>query len=547
MCLAILVTTSLTESTIFAVKDDCYLYTGFDDGTTTIAPFRSIFYEVLNNEECETRSRTEAIGLSSSHYKGNLTSSGAEKVCVITLTPNEIDKIFNSDSIRTIALVLSNNEMSTVNCSLRCNNLILAYLNLSHNMITALNSTIFKDSQIRRLNLNSNLISSIKTSYFQYLDTLTQLDLSFNAIASIDKNAFAQLTYLLHLKLNNNNLTTVSVDFGKLVSLDLSNNALKIMRIQRMENLRALDASRNDIDAVRLDGVFDLETLDLSNNHITVLTSIGGLEKLKQLYMSNNNLTSIKRLLSQLHDAVYKLAHSLEVLDLSHNQLNDINADSLHPFVDLKHLYLKQSGLRTVNSSTFPAKTVLRSLDISHNNLELLDFNAFLPNGKELHELNLDGNALTALELNDVSTRFPNLHTIGILDNAWPCKTLLTLLDRLNASGIEVKKLPIGGDQVSGVGCVWKPMPIPEIADCTAEKMSIDVMALIIVVMVLTIIFLYFSRRRMVKELSYNANRRIKNELLNSASCRANNEPATNTNFFDIYDIEEEDHYESVR
>lgn len=408
----------------------------------------------------------------------------------------------SSRALKTLDLSYNNIKIVTRDYGFNSLKSSLNYLNLSYNKIFSLALDCFRSiAQLQTLKLNNNLIPSLNASFFVYLENLVHLDLSFNAIDSIDNNGFLKLKYLQLLKLNNNKLSTIPTTFDKLVSLkeldlsensittldfdifsnspnleivnlsndnlytfetrksfknnpnlsylDLSNNHLTNLHVSYANNLQTLNATGNRITSVHLFGTSALGILDLSHNNLTAFISIGGLRALRQFYLAHNALSSMQKI-------SLKLPKELHTFDISFNQLDDINASLLSRFKDLQHLSLRQSGIKNVDSSTFAAQSNLRFLDISNNNLTFFDFNSSLPQNNNLAELFLNGNALSALDLEHVSKYFPSLKRIGISDNAWPCTYLPELLEQLYAEGIDIdmQRPEERTDQIAGIGCV---------------------------------------------------------------------------------------------
>lgn len=470
--------------------------------------------KVLPEIQCDSSSQVETIDFSQSRIKNipNVASPYSDFLSVQTfnLSHNEIDQLLIksnrliSTAVNLITLDLSYNNIQIVPTDYGPNRFtMLASLNISHNNICSLESECFKNiTQLQTLNLNNNRIPSVTASIFRYLKTLIVLDLSYNAIASIDANSFLNLRKLKLLNLAGNKLSTITFDglvslklldlsknaitiidlnifsgtpnlqvlnvssnnlhtfrtqsfftnISKLSELDISNNNITELHVYYATSLQKLNATGNRIASVHLLGASALEILDLSNNTLTEFFAIGALAALRQFRLAHNNLNSIQSIL-------LKIPKDLKSLDLSFNSLNDINASTLSRFKDLQHLNLQNSGLRSVDSSTFAAHSHLRSLDISYNNLKFFDLKSSLPQNKNLTELFLNGNLLSAIGIEhiNVTERFPSLKRIGISDNSWPCSYLHILLEHLYGMyGIKFDiQLPAGDSvHIAGIGCV---------------------------------------------------------------------------------------------
>ncbi|CAL6023503.1 Conserved_hypothetical protein [Hexamita inflata] len=148
-------------------------------------------------------------------------------------------------------------------------------------------------TKLTELNLQNNKISDI--SSISKLKTLKKLYLNGNSIEDI--SALQSLPDLTHLDLQVNQITSYTLALSNLIELELGYNNLK--------------------DKQGLQHSPKLERLDLYQTQITDLHSIPPqLFGLKELYLSQNNITQIPYLSNFI---------DLQILDLSHNkQLQNI-------------------------------------------------------------------------------------------------------------------------------------------------------------------------------------------------------------------------------
>lgn len=177
----------------------------------------------------------------------------------------------------------------------------------------------------------------------------------------------------------------------------------------------------------------ELTTLDLSYNQIQIVPSNDGINRyttLAYLNLSHNEIVSLEsdclKTLTQLH-----------TLKLNNNLIPSDNASFFADLENLLHSDLSFTAIATIDDKSLNLRD-LELLDISYNSLKVLDLNTSLSKNKKLGEICLDSKALTALDVGHVSERFPNFKSIGISGNTWQCHYLLSLVERLNASGIEV-------------------------------------------------------------------------------------------------------------
>lgn len=101
--------------------------------------------------------------------------------------------------------------------------------------------------------------------------------------------------------------------FSQLTSLTISKNRIKNIpdEITYLTNLTSLDLHSNEIEKINKITLIRLEKLDLGNNKIKKISNINRLTNLKDLNISNNNISKIPRELVNMN--------SIRYLDLSGN------------------------------------------------------------------------------------------------------------------------------------------------------------------------------------------------------------------------------------
>jgi Leucine-rich repeat (LRR) protein len=135
-------------------------------------------------------------------------------------------------------------------------------------------------SQLTKLILQNNQISSIQRETFDDLVALQTLDLSDNSLAHIDQNHFKRLSSLVHLNLSKN------------VLIRLEQGSYRFLN-----QLKELNLGFNSLFKVSVNTLFSnesmilLENLNLQSNVINELdmNSFAGLEKLAELNLNDND------------------------------------------------------------------------------------------------------------------------------------------------------------------------------------------------------------------------------------------------------------------
>nr|XP_015214361.1 PREDICTED: TLR4 interactor with leucine rich repeats-like [Lepisosteus oculatus] len=299
------------------------------------------------------------------------------------------------------------------------------YLSLGGNFIRSVGTGDFLFyTQLNRLDLQYNVISSIQPRSFESLKKLKELYLGHNRISFLVNQSFSGLSNLLYLDLNKNQLSSVQRDaFNGLV------------------NLRKLRLSGNDVSYLP-SGLFSdlkmLELLYLEDNRISSLSRnvFKGLGNLRELYLSRNNVTI-------LSGDVFKHLRSLSDIQLDDNAITRIWNGNFLTLSELKTLSLSNNVITEIDSGAFNGLSKLKVLNVDGNRISAIG-KQFLSRSLHLEEIDLSGNQigtveesaldglrfLTVLKLNNNNLRYLNpgvfktnlqLSILDLHDNPWHC------------------------------------------------------------------------------------------------------------------------------
>lgn len=236
--------------------------------------------------------------------------------------------------------------------------------------------------QLLTLNLSNNNLTHISNGAFQSLVSLRNLDLSFNNLEKLDNKTNGLLDDCLSLE-----------------KVNLSHNKISFIT-------RKMFPSNPWIP-------YKLKEIDLSYNTMPVLTfdiTIGG-KKLVNLNLSHNNINEIRRCKAiyvfflnlkciwiinffYIADVIGNLT-SLETLDLSFNDINDISEPDVYkPPINLTNLIMKNNHFTHLPFEKIVAMPNLKLLDIENN--QFTSFNKHLMTIiKNNTEVRYNGNNLT--------------------------------------------------------------------------------------------------------------------------------------------------------
>lgn len=318
----------------------------------------------------------------------------------------------------------------------------LENLSLNSNSITKIAQNTFSGSlSLTKISLHNNVILEIEDGAFDSLDRLTELDLSKNSITCITDFNLCNLK-VLNLSKNSMELfqSTRSIDFYKLVCLDLSENKLSYFPLLPQNNiLEYLDISRNQLQSFEVTGSPETKTRVFFYH-------------LRYLDMSYNQLKN-------LPESFFYCMGSLQVLNVSNNCISSFSITNEGLLQTVKIINLSYNSLQTLTfgENTLPS---LEQLFVQGNNLAVLDHRIFqrLPNIKHLH-LQQNNLEICTLDQNHQDppdcvsfTSIPNLHFLNLSENnlrTLPANafanTSLTLLDLSLNPGLDMDKHSLSG------------------------------------------------------------------------------------------------------
>ncbi|EDS45577.1 leucine-rich repeat-containing protein 15 [Culex quinquefasciatus] len=257
-------------------------------------------------------------------------------------------------------------------------------LDLSDNGFTYVPSQLAQFSNLRYLDMSSNLIASLPPGSFSGLGSLKQLNLAKNNISSwanIYPNELLQtVPSLEELSLAENHFTSFSSNDPSLVLLSLSLKYLdlgncKITKIVGKEVIQGLPALEHlKLNGNPMHGMSDirstsLKTLDLSNCKLVSLqpTVFSGLESLTYVNLARNSRLSLSS-----NGNVTSL--SLKRINLSNCNMDSID---LGGFPNLMTAVLRGNMIRHLTRDSFAANPLLENIDISSNSIGLVQSDTF--------------------------------------------------------------------------------------------------------------------------------------------------------------------------
>ncbi|KAF5900403.1 relaxin receptor 2, partial [Clarias magur] len=231
---------------------------------------------------------------------------------------------------------------------------------LKSNEIRVLPENAFlRYTELQRLFLQDNCISSVSDRAFNGLFKLQKLSLSQNCITLLKHGVFADLHQLNWLILDDNPLKTISVNtftgLRSLFFLSMVNTSLEWLPSSRlcrhMPFLNWLDFEGNCIQRLNYSTLLscnELTVLSLRANHIKRLpeNTFHSLHVLGELDLSSNQLI-------ELPLNLFKGLHSLQILNLSQNPLSHIHLNQFDHLTQLQSLGLEGVKIPDIQTRMF--------------------------------------------------------------------------------------------------------------------------------------------------------------------------------------------------
>jgi Leucine-rich repeat (LRR) protein len=288
----------------------------------------------------------------------NIKSLTLKNVTLMSQSKNiSISDFFNKELT---FLDLSQNNVSSylkgLNILVTIETLVLKQVNLE----TMLQIDFEKFSKLKYLDLSFNFLIRLDLVSFESLNNLEYLDVSFNQIEYIDDKIFKIIDQIQFLNLENNKLKVIAesfVNFLSLTSLKFSNNFLEVIP-NFLKNRLGFFYNR-------------FKELYVRENQMKTIRRFSSIASfIKTLDLSKNNVDEIEI------DAFFYLK-SLRNLSLSHNKLTKLTRNNFDTLFNLNYLNLSFNLISSIENGTFINLNKLITLDFNYNSLKSIESNSF--------------------------------------------------------------------------------------------------------------------------------------------------------------------------
>ncbi|KAI4897726.1 hypothetical protein NFI96_005387 [Prochilodus magdalenae] len=281
------------------------------------------------------------------------------------------------------------------------------------------NATLLKTVTTLKLDgvrISEEKVAAILETFNTSLYRLRMNDVKPMKADRVFSYACSNILRVLHF--GDNNITSLTEHTVKpcylLQQLDLTNDSIHHISEQAFRNfthLMSLHLQYNRL--TKLNGAFRglpmLKLLDLSANNIQQLncSDFDNLVSLKKLYLYNNKITYINACL-------FKDLKNLQRLKLGTNKLLTVFKSFSEVLPKLKYLQLRYNKISSLNTGTFANLYSLETLDLVDNQISKIEKNAFAGLGN-LTCLYLASNKITENTIKDMNV-FSGLFKLNQLD-----------------------------------------------------------------------------------------------------------------------------------
>ncbi|XP_035788376.1 carboxypeptidase N subunit 2-like [Anopheles albimanus] len=344
---------------------------------------------------------TESDEIPLDYFAGDKESRKAESLVFKNSSMNRLPKELLVAYPNVSRLTVDGMQIRAIEEGVFKNATLLQLIYLKHNNITQLEPRVFATlSDLRTLSLEGNQISQLPASLFTSNKNLKRLSMADNLLTRIEDSTFSHISDLM-------------------VEVNFTRNNIEHFDLSQISQIITIDVRHNRLTEVRITSMLK-GALYASNNRINRVITNGENESLKVLHLDHNNLTNISWL---------KLFPKLKTLNLAHNEIAEVLPEHFPRKMQLEKLLLNNNRLIAFDLTSI-SLVQLEVVDLSHNRLTDVERNS--PLFDTIYELYLHNNSIKTLKLS--SRKY--LRTISLTENDWDCANLRAQLEVIKPSAL---------------------------------------------------------------------------------------------------------------
>ena len=441
-----------------------------------------------------------------STYDARIIFKAMESISTL-LTIDISHNMISDEAACSIAAVLShNNNLQTLNISFNCftsngcieifngmNNMSnLRNLNVSYNKITSevasnIVSVLSQNVKLEELDISYNYLQASSTiKILQGIKdnlTLTKLDIAHNMITD------EATEYVLDILSINGPLKELNLSHNSLLETDLISKAMSAYAT-KMLNEQAFSRLSLIITSLR-----ELDLSDINLQTSGVVRGFKGVDNITTLTKFNISRNSITPLAATVLAEFLSNNSNLQVLDMSHNDLQETGINIILSVIKFSHLFLLNISANNINlkaiGEMLSHATKLVELDLSYNRLQdSVDATCFFTVTKNvlvnLSKLNISDNCHylddeCAETLSNIFTENTQLKELNLSNNNLHSKVILSKilngLNPFNVTNFNISHNHITDDAADDIACFLSKCPKLEELDISHNNLkSPDVM-----------------------------------------------------------------------
>lgn len=293
------------------------------------------------------------------------------------------------DANRDITFIdISGVELKSIESASFCKFRKIESIDFSHNSLITLPKQMLSecDYNLVDLDFSFNKITELTGNIFTKVTSLTKIDLSSNRIERLVGEVFKPLVNLMTLRLNNNLISIISDDMfthnSNLKTLTLNNNMLAAVEngsFHGLKELRVIELSNNpELRIIDLSGMGTLQRVQMENCSLSVLhvpvrgkTIAAHKNNISHIEVSKNELETLDLSMNHIHNLadLSPLIH-LKTLDLSNNELVEIDFAHLTPLTNLTHLHIYGNPIKKLDTGSLMLLSSIQEIEISADSLD---------------------------------------------------------------------------------------------------------------------------------------------------------------------------------